>query len=88
MPTYDFLNTKTNAVEEHFVSMSELDKFQEDNPHLQKQISAPSGIQFENNMQISSKNLPSWFKDKMQRVAESPGVKHTKAGKNLENYYK
>ena len=65
MPTYDFLNTKTNAVEEHFVSMSELDKFQEDNPHLQKQISAPTGIQFENNMQISSNNLPNWFKDKM-----------------------
>ena len=88
MPTYDFLNTKTNAVEEHFVSMSELDKFQKDNPHLQKQISAPNGIQFDNNQQPNKNNLPGWFKDKMQKAANSPGVKHTRFAKKFENYYK
>lgn len=36
MPRYDFLNTKTNEVEEHKMSYTELDKFKEDNPHLER----------------------------------------------------
>ena len=87
MPTYDFLNTESGEIEEHFVTMSGLDQFQEDNPHLKKQVTAP-GVAFEANQQISTNNLPNWFKDIIVNVAEGPGVKHTAAGERLKNYYK
>jgi hypothetical protein len=40
MPTYQFLNSNTNEVEEHTMKMSELDKFKGDNPHLERYFSA------------------------------------------------
>jgi hypothetical protein len=40
MPTYQFLNSNTNEVEEHTMKMSELDKFKVDNPHLERYFSA------------------------------------------------
>ena len=42
MPTYEFYNTKTDEMEEHRMSYKDLDKFAEDNPHLEKRISSPS----------------------------------------------
>lgn len=44
MPTYTFLNTETDEVEEHFMSYTKLDEFKESNPHLKQQISAPQII--------------------------------------------
>ena len=44
MPTYTFLNTETDEVEEHFMSYKVLDEFKENNPHLKHQISAPQII--------------------------------------------
>ena len=41
MPTYEFYNTKTDEMEEHRMSYKDLDKFAEDNPHLEKRISSP-----------------------------------------------
>jgi len=41
MPTYDFLNTETGEVTEHFMSYTKLDQFKEDNPHLKQKLSAP-----------------------------------------------
>jgi len=38
---YEFLNTKTDEIEEHVMSWKELDQFKEDNPHLKKVITAP-----------------------------------------------
>ena len=42
MPTYEFYNTKTDEMEEHRMSYKDLDKFAEDNPHLEKRISSPN----------------------------------------------
>ena len=42
MPNYDFLNTETGDLEEHFMSYKDLDKFKENNPHLMQQITAPN----------------------------------------------
>ena len=42
MPTYEFYNTKTDEMEEHRMSYKDLDKFAEDNPHLEKKISSPN----------------------------------------------
>jgi len=36
MPRYDFLNKNTGEVEEHTMSFTVLDKFKEDNPHLER----------------------------------------------------
>lgn len=36
MPTYTFRNKETNEIVEHVCKMSELDKFKEDNPHLER----------------------------------------------------
>lgn len=36
MPRYDFMNNTTGQVEEHTMSFKDLDKFKEDNPHLER----------------------------------------------------
>ena len=41
MPRYDFLNTETGEITEYSMSWKDLDKFQEDNPHLKQQINTP-----------------------------------------------
>jgi hypothetical protein len=40
MPTYTFVNTKTNEREEHRMSYTVLDQFKVDNPHLEQHIFA------------------------------------------------
>ena len=40
MPTYQFLNTKTNEVEDHIMSYTQLDQFKLDNPHMERYHSA------------------------------------------------
>lgn len=42
MPSYDFLNTETGDLEEHFMSYKDLDNFKRNNPHLMQQITAPN----------------------------------------------
>ena len=44
MPTYDFQNTETGEVTEHFMSYTKLDEFKKDNPHLQQKITAPRPV--------------------------------------------
>ena len=39
MPRYDFKNIETGEVTEYTMSWKDLDKFKEENPHLQQQIS-------------------------------------------------
>ena len=41
MPTYSFRDKNTGKEFDAFMSISELDKFLEDNPHLEKLLSAP-----------------------------------------------
>ena len=44
MPTYEFYNTVTGEMEEHFMSYKDLDAFIEECPHLEKRVSAPQII--------------------------------------------
>lgn len=44
MPTYEFYNTVTGEMEEHFMSYKDLDAFIKECPHLEKRISAPKII--------------------------------------------
>ena len=36
MPTYEFRNNETGEIEEYLLSFSAIDKFKEENPHLEK----------------------------------------------------
>lgn len=42
LPTYNFENLNTQEIETHYLKISELDKFIEDNPHLKQKLTAPS----------------------------------------------
>ena len=42
MPNYDFENTETGEIETHFMSISEIDTFKENNPKLRKLVTAPA----------------------------------------------
>lgn len=42
MPTYNFINTETNEEYSLFMSMSECDKYLEDNPHIKQSLTAPA----------------------------------------------
>ena len=72
MPTYDFINTETDEVEEVFMTISEKEKYLKDNPHLRqtftKVASVVSGT-------ISAGNVDNHgFKEVLQKVGEGhPG---------------
>jgi hypothetical protein len=42
MPTYTFENVNTNEIEEHYLSISQLDNFKDNNPHLKQKLTAPA----------------------------------------------
>jgi hypothetical protein len=46
MPNYVFLNKETNELEEHVMSYKVLDKFKEQNPHLERYFSPENLPQF------------------------------------------
>jgi len=67
MPTYDFYNSTTNEIEEHFLKISELDDFKTNNPHLERLVSAPSIVGTVGS--IDSKTPDSW-KEVLAKGAE------------------
>lgn len=77
MPTYNFYNKDTKEVEEHFMSISSLDQFKEDNPHLNTVITTPGII---GGVSMDSGKLPDGFKDRLRLMKDkhplSKGVDH------------
>ena len=72
MPTYDFLNTETNEVEEHFMTISAKEQYLKDNPHMkQTYTKVPSIV----SGTISAGNVDNHgFKEVLQKVGEAhPG---------------
>ena len=67
MPTYDFLNTNTNKMEELFMSISEMEEYVKENPHIQIAPAAPaivSGVNIEQKMDTG-------WKETLQKISES-----------------
>ena len=88
MPTYDFLNTETNEVEEHFMTISGKEKFLEDNPHMKQTYTKVPGVV---SGTISAGNVDNHgFKEVLQKVGEahpfgSVADEHTrKTGKEVK----
>jgi hypothetical protein len=53
MPTYTFVNTETNEIEEHRMSYTILDQFKLDNPKLEQHIFAENLPVFGDGMRMS-----------------------------------
>ena len=68
MPTYDFLNTDTNEVEEHFMTISAKEKFLEDNPNMKQTYTKVPGIV----RSSGTTNVDNHgFKEVLQKVGEA-----------------
>jgi hypothetical protein len=67
LPTYDFLNTNTNKMEELFMSISEMEEYVKENPHIQIAPAAPaiiSGVNIEQKMDTG-------WKETLQKISEA-----------------
>jgi len=70
MPTYKFLNIATGQEFEKTMKISELDKFKEDNPMFEQQLTAPNVI---SGSRVGTGKLGG-FKEVLQKVGEGhPG---------------
>jgi len=66
MPTYEFLNTETNEIEEHFMSYTKLDEFKENNPHLKQQIGSPNIVG-----RVTIRDKTGGFNEVLSRIGEA-----------------
>lgn len=76
MPTYNFINQATGEVEEHFMSISDLDDFKSTNPHLDQLVSAPAIV---GGVSIRNKESDG-MREVFSRIAEK------NPGSNLDSY--
>ena len=71
MPNYDFYNKETDEIETHTLRMSELDEFKENNPHLERRISAPAIVGGVSGSGV--KNDGGWAENMSRIAAAHPG---------------
>jgi hypothetical protein len=69
MPLYDFYNEKTEEMETHQMSISALDQFKEDNPHLSQRLLKAPSLARDSGM-IQGKMDNGW-KENLARIAEA-----------------
>jgi hypothetical protein len=67
MPFYPMKNKETGETETMFLTISERDKFLEDNPHYMQEVCLP---QFGNPMGIGAKKLPDGYKDILRTIKQ------------------
>lgn len=70
MPTYTFLNTNTNKVEEHVMSIMAYDAFKAANPHLKRHFDDAPGFTFNGRTVVGSSGPDSTFKEVLQKIGE------------------
>lgn len=68
MPTYSFVDTKTNEEFEIFMTWSKREEYLKENPHVQPLLSAPAIIGGTGEYQTKA---PSGFNEVISRVAEA-----------------
>lgn len=69
MPTYEFVNTKTEEQFEMFMSISQREEFLTKNPHIKTVVSAPGIVSYSGGDLYSK--TPSGFKEVLSKVAEA-----------------
>jgi predicted nucleic acid-binding Zn ribbon protein len=74
MPTYNFRNTKTNEEFEIIMRISELDKYKEDNPHMQQILTATKIISMAGTLHSRTSD---GFKDVLNKIKDGSGSNNT-----------
>ena len=69
MPLYDFYNENTDEIETHQMSISALDQFKKDNPHLSQRILSAPSLARDSGM-LQGKMDEGW-KENLSRIAEA-----------------
>jgi len=70
MPTYEFVNVKTNKLEEHVMSISAYDQFKVDNPHLERYYSDAPLFSYTGTGDFAGKKTDNTWKEVMSKIAE------------------
>ncbi len=70
MPTYEFVNTKTQKIEEHTMSVSAYDTFKADNPHLERYYSDAPMFSYTGGGDFAGKKTDNTWKEVMSKIAE------------------
>ena len=70
MPTYEFVNTKTQKIEEHIMSISAYDAFKTDNPHLERYYSDAPLFSYTGSGDFAGKKTDNTWKEVMSKIAE------------------
>ena len=86
LPTYQFLNTETNEVEEHRMSYTVLDEFKENNPHLQRHFTIEGLAGLGDGMRMSTPGTGQPVKAFEQGVIQR--IKDTVPGNTLAKSHK
>ena len=86
LPTYQFLNTETNEVEEHRMSYTVLDEFKQNNPTLQRYFTADNLPGFGDGLRMSTPGTGQPVKAFEQGVIQR--MKDTIPGNNLHKSHK
>ena len=86
LPTYQFLNTETNEVEEHRMSYTVLDEFKQKNPTLQRHFTMEGLAGLGDGMRMSTPGTGQPVKAFEQGVIQR--MKDTIPGNNLHKSHK
>lgn len=65
MPTYDYKNEETGEVTEKFMSISDMEQFEKDNPHMKKIIGAPA---IGDSVRLGIRKTPDSFNDLLKTI--------------------
>lgn len=74
MPTYIFRNIETEEIEEHYMKISELDQFKEDNPQLKIQL---QGMNMISDHKSTLTRAGSDWQDMLKRMKKTAGKGNT-----------
>lgn len=66
MPTYTFRNKKTNEIVEHFCKISDLDKYKEDNPDLERAF--VDAVPLGDPVRLGLRHVPDGFRDVLKQI--------------------
>ena len=75
MPTYQYIDEETGEVSERFMSISNMEQFEKDNPNMKKYITSAPAIG--DSVRLGIKRTPDSFNDMLKTI------KKTNAGSEI-----
>jgi hypothetical protein len=71
MPSYTFLNTNTNEVEEHYFGISHYDEFVKNNPHLERYHEPGQGPALGDPVRLGVRTVDNGFREVLSKIHAS-----------------